>query len=192
MEYWEKQTECFGRAIGLLPVPGRRDVVRLPEYGIPLLIFCASDDDAKRPTIVMGNGFDGAMEEMYHQYGIAALERGYNVVYYEGPGQCSVRRYQNLGFTHEWEKVVSPVLDYLETLQWVDMTAIGLIGNSMGALLAARAAAFNHRIVVVFCIDGLYDLNDTQMGRIGELAGLEGGFDLQKFVMDSNFPTTIR
>ncbi|KAK1457832.1 hypothetical protein CMEL01_15815 [Colletotrichum melonis] len=36
-------------------------------------------------------------------------------------GQICARRYPRIGFTHEWETVVSPVLDFLETLPIVNM-----------------------------------------------------------------------
>jgi pimeloyl-ACP methyl ester carboxylesterase len=131
-----------------------------------------------------------------HEFGVAALERGYNVVCYEGPGQSSVRRYQGLGFIHEWEEVVSPVLDYLKTVSCVDMQKIGLIGNSMAALLAARAAAFEHRIAALFCIDGLYDLNDTLVfssnNQVLPFAAEGDKFSIQDIVQNPKIPTKLR
>jgi pimeloyl-ACP methyl ester carboxylesterase len=89
--------------------------------------------------------------------GKGALERGWNVISYEGPGQASVRRYQNLGFIVEWEKVVTPVVDYLNALEEVDPSAIALIGLSFGGFLAPRASAFEHRLVATLAFDGLYE-----------------------------------
>ncbi|KAK1470776.1 hypothetical protein CCUS01_00891 [Colletotrichum cuscutae] len=43
--------------------------------------------DKKLPTIVLGNGYDGSIEEMHHQYGAGILERGWNALCYDGPGQ---------------------------------------------------------------------------------------------------------
>lgn len=192
IEFWDKQTQCFDRAMGLLPIPGERRMIKAEGFQIPLLIFRASlEEGVKRPTIVMGSGFDGSVEEMYHMNGIAALERGYNVVCYEGPGQCGVRRYQGLGFMHEWEKVVMPVFDFLETQKWVDMSMIGLIGCSMGAFLAARAAAFEHRIAAVMCVDGLFDMGDTPVTSL-VLRVKEGEFDMQKFMSDTTIPAILR
>ncbi|RKL01743.1 hypothetical protein BFJ71_g5072 [Fusarium oxysporum] len=89
--------------------------------------------------------------------GKAILERGMNVITYEGPGQPTVRRKQNLGFIHEWEKVVTPVVDYLLTRPEVDPKSIGLLGYSFGGMLAPRAAAFEHRLAPVFAVDGVYE-----------------------------------
>ncbi|KAK1089603.1 hypothetical protein LTR48_000363 [Friedmanniomyces endolithicus] len=77
-------------------------------------IFYAVDPlggEEKRPTLTVGNGYDGCQEEMVHVIGFAALERGWSVITYEGPGQPTVCRNQNLGFGTEWEKVVTPVVD---------------------------------------------------------------------------------
>ncbi|OQE39096.1 hypothetical protein PENCOP_c007G02363 [Penicillium coprophilum] len=158
---WDKQTLCFDEAMARLPVPGYRKELPGPECNIPIIFFPASKDSEKRPTLILGNGYDGSMEEMYHLHGAAILERGWNVVCYDGPGQICTRRYQGIGFTHEWEKVLSPVVDFLETIPTVDITKVGVIGFSMCGLLAARAAAFEKRIAVVFSIDGLYNFVDT-------------------------------
>jgi hypothetical protein len=166
MDLWEKQTACFDKAMSLLDVPGYRESLPAGGFEIPIIFFPASrDKSARRPTVILGNGFDGSMEEMYHLHGAAALERGYNVVCYDGPGQPLVRREQGLGFTHAWEKVVGPVLDYLETLPNVDMERVALVGYSMADVLAARAAALDHRVKALLQIDGLYDFADTPVSK---------------------------
>ncbi|KAI3321875.1 alpha/beta-hydrolase [Xylariaceae sp. AK1471] len=163
---WKKQAACFDKAMALLDVPGYRKLLPADGFHVPIIFFPASKDEGvKRPTVILGNGFDGSMEELYHLHGAAALERGYNVVCYDGPGQPLVRREQGLGFTHEWEKVVGPVLDYLETLPSVDMQRVALMGYSMAGVLAARAAALDHRVKALLQIDGLYDFGDTPASK---------------------------
>lgn len=161
MDLWEKQTEAFDKALKLLPNPGERVTLKGSGFDIPGIFYPASNDSHAKATIIMGTGYDGAQEELMHDSGFAALERGYNVMTYEGPGQPSVRRYQNLGFITDWEKVVTPVVDYLYTRSDVDTTRIGLMGNSMGGWLALRAAAFEHRIACVIANDGVYDLGEA-------------------------------
>lgn len=39
------------------------------------------------PTVIINVGFDSNVEGCPHVFGFAALERGYNVVLFEGPGQ---------------------------------------------------------------------------------------------------------
>ncbi|TKA37189.1 hypothetical protein B0A54_12051 [Friedmanniomyces endolithicus] len=67
--------------------------------------------EEKRPTLTVGDGYDGCQEEIVDALGFAALERGWNVITYEGPGQPTGCRNQNLDFRTEWEKDVTPVVD---------------------------------------------------------------------------------
>ncbi|KAF2187379.1 hypothetical protein K469DRAFT_705069 [Zopfia rhizophila CBS 207.26] len=54
--------------MALLPIAGDRLLVPGDGFSVPVLFFAASlDVNEKRPTIVMGNGFDGSMEEIYHE-----------------------------------------------------------------------------------------------------------------------------
>jgi pimeloyl-ACP methyl ester carboxylesterase len=105
----------------------------------------------------MFNGFDGSQEEMLHVSGFAALERGFHVVTFEGPGQPTVLREQGLGFRHDWEAVVSPVADFCESVPEIDTGRLALLGLSFGGYLAPRAAAFEPRIAAVVAVDGLFD-----------------------------------
>ena len=55
-------------------------------------------------------------------------------------------RVKKIPFRHNWETVITPVVDYLTTLPQVNPEKIGLLGYSMGGYLAPRAAAFEHRL----------------------------------------------
>ena len=155
---WAEQLACFDTAISLLPIPGQRVNITADGFVVPAIFFRASTDGKPRPTILFCNGFDGAQEEMLHQNGLAALERGFNVVTYEGPGQPTVRREQKLGFIGEWERVVTPVVNYCETVPEIDHRKLALFGSSFGGFLVPRAAAFEPRIAAVVCVDGIYDV----------------------------------
>lgn len=81
---------------------------------------------------------------------------------FEGPGQGGVIRKQNIPFRYDWEKVVSPVLDYIFSREKiVDPNRIALMGISMGGYLAARAAAFEDRIAACVLYNGVYDGYDA-------------------------------
>ena len=94
----------------------------------------------------------------YHTIVVPALARGWNCITYEGPGQPSVRRSQNIGFIPHWERVVTPVVDYLvtEKSSVVDTRRLVLFGYSFGGFLAARAAAFEPRLSAVLLDGGIY------------------------------------
>ncbi|KAI5465245.1 2,6-dihydropseudooxynicotine hydrolase [Mariannaea sp. PMI_226] len=164
---WSKQLDAFNSAMSLLPVPGQRIILNAKDdnFTIPAIFF-GSGKPGPQPTIILGNGYDGSQEEMFHVVGEAALQRGMNVITYEGPGQPSVRRYQDLGFIPQWERVLTPVVDFALTRPEVDPHSIGLWGYSFGGYLAPRAAAFEHRLAAVFAMDGVYDFGQTILANL--------------------------
>jgi dienelactone hydrolase len=109
------------------------------------IFYKASDRNKRTPTILIGNGYDGSQEELYHSACIEVLKRGINCVTYEGPGQPTVRREQKIGFIPDWWTVASPVVDYLETRPDVDMTRLALAGISFGGQLVPLAASHDKR-----------------------------------------------
>jgi alpha-beta hydrolase superfamily lysophospholipase len=154
---WAKATGQFDRAVAELTPAGERVTIPADGFDIPAIFYRASRDPAPRPAVLMFNGFDGSQEEMLHVSGFAALQRGFHVLTFEGPGQPAVLREQGLGFRHDWEAVVSPVADFCETVKEIDAGRLALLGLSFGGYLAPRAAAFEPRIAAVVTIDGLFD-----------------------------------
>lgn len=168
---FERWRVLFRKGTQHMEIPPEYLTLQGDGFQVPAIFFRCAADDKPRPVLIIGNGLDGSMEEMFHMNGIQALERGYHVVLYEGPGQPSVRRAQNVGFIHDWERVVTPIVDHLESLPFVQSNQIALFGNSLGGYLAARAAAYEERLAAVIVVDGLYDVGDG----IGSLYGPEIG-----------------
>ena len=120
------------------------------------------DDKSSRPTLIAHGGFDSTLEELYTFAAAPALERGYNCLTFEGPGQGEVIRTQQIPFKYDWEKVVTPIVDYALTRpDEVGPKRIALMGFSMGGYLAARPAAFEHRIGACILNDGVFDGYDA-------------------------------
>jgi dienelactone hydrolase len=179
---WTSATEHFDRAISLMDPAGERVAIDADGFTVPAILYRAGAESGPRPTILMFNGFDGSQEEMLHLSGIAALERGFNVLTFEGPGQPSVIREQQLGFRHDWEKVVTPVVDYCELASDVDASRLGLIGVSFGGYLAPRAAAFESRLGAVVTIDGLFNAYEAVLNLLTpELKALLDDEDSEAF-----------
>ncbi|MGW8777627.1 alpha/beta hydrolase family protein [Streptomyces sp. NPDC055796] len=114
----------------------------------------------------MHSGFDGTAEELHFSGALAAVERGYTVLTFDGPGQPGPRHHQGLVFRPDWENVITPVVDFAETLPEVDNRRIALLGSSMGGVLAPRAAAFEHRLAALIAVDGVYDLGRISVRNI--------------------------
>lgn len=96
----------------------------------------------------------------------AGVERGWNVLAFDGPGQYGPIHRERLPFRPDWEKVVTPVVDFALTLSGVDPKKIALMGVSFGGYLAPRAAAFEKRISALVANDGIYDFGVTQLAAI--------------------------
>ncbi|KAL9060341.1 MAG: hypothetical protein Q9162_000745 [Coniocarpon cinnabarinum] len=201
MEVWEQQTKCFDRALKNLGYKASRHVAKADGFDVPMIFYQALENGGPRKaTIVMGNGYDGSQEELLHQSGLAALQSGYNVLTYEGPGQPSVRRYQNKGFIHDWERAVTPVIDFAISQPIVDPERIALLGVSLGGYFCLRAAAFEKRIKAGIAVDGVWSFKRAMDKFIPKETrdlldqGKAGEFDVAftKKLSDPNTPTVLR
>ena len=110
------------------------------DYGpIPGYFLSPDSSGSRKPTLIISSGSDGQNVESM-QFGVTAgLQRGYNIVLFEGPGQMTPLFVRNTVFTPNWDQVVGPVLEW--TKQRSDVGKIGLVGISFGGMLCARAAA---------------------------------------------------
>jgi hypothetical protein len=92
--------------IGVNPYEG----TTLPGY------FYKVDNSGKpRPTLIFFGGYDSSVEELFYMGAAGAVRRGYNCLTFNGPGQGAPPREQKLSFRYDWEKVVTPAVDYVLT-----------------------------------------------------------------------------
>jgi pimeloyl-ACP methyl ester carboxylesterase len=115
--------------------------------------------------ILIHGGFDSYIEEFY-TLGAAICEHGYEVVMFDGPGQGSTLMFEKIPMTHEWEKPVAAVLDYIRAEN------VTLIGISLGGYLAVRAASLDKRIQRVIAYDVMLDFFDCITSRRGKVAAV--------------------
>lgn len=150
--------------------------VEIPYEHTTLPGYCHRADRSKRrrPTIIMHSGFDGSAEEL-HVEARAAVERGYNVLAFDGPGQFGPLHSERLTFRPDWEKVVTPAVDFALKLPGVESRKIALMGMSFGGELAPRAAAFEKRIAALIANDGVYDFGAANLSSVPpeQLAAVE-------------------
>lgn len=135
----------FYLGLDTLGVPYQRLAVPYDNGAHLNAVYFPPTVNTNKPLLVIVGGFDSTMEELYFLRARAAIDRGYPVLIYEGPGQGEVLKQQGLTFIYNWEKVNSAVLDaFLRT--YPRPAKIVLLGLSFGGYLAPRAAAFDSRI----------------------------------------------
>lgn len=137
---YENSKTVFYEALELLQIPYESREIVCEKTKLRTLHFCGVGE-TKNQTIVACGGFDATLEELYFTIVVPAIQRGYDVILYEGPGQSDVVRYQKIPFTTEWDVVAKSVIDAYggrETLGKI--TGLGL---SLGGHLVARAAGQN-------------------------------------------------
>jgi alpha-beta hydrolase superfamily lysophospholipase len=150
-QQWDTAAQLFEPAFERVAIPYQG--TSLPGY------FMKPDNSGKaRPTVIVTNGSDAQFVDTFAYGGQAAIERGYNALLYEGPGQGSMLFERQIAVRPDWEKVVTPIVDYLGTRSDVDSSRIAMTGWSMGGNLVPRAAAFEHRLAAVVADPGLPNL----------------------------------
>ncbi|MFD2419911.1 alpha/beta hydrolase family protein [Amycolatopsis pigmentata] len=167
--------QTFADAAALLDTPARALRIPYEDTTLPGYLFLVDDSGAPRPTVLFHGGYDSTLEEDYLAVAAGALRRGYNVITFDGPGQGGTVREQGLHFRPDWEAVVTPAVDFALGLPEVDGGRLALMGMSLGGYLAARAAAFEHRVAACVLFDGVYDLHEVLAAIADRAASTPGG-----------------
>ena len=80
---------------------------------MPGYLFRPPAADPPLRTLIMKNGSDGPMTSIWPSVSAGGVARGYNVLIFDGPGQQSMLFERGVPFRHDWEHVITPVLDLL-------------------------------------------------------------------------------
>jgi hypothetical protein len=143
--------ETFSAASELMDHPAEH--VRIPYEGTTIsgYLFAPDASGAARPTLLFPCGYD--------------------VLVFEGPGQGEALFTQRLFFRTDYEKVLTPVIDWLQGRPEVDASRIALVGRSFAGYLALRGAAFEHRLAALVCDPAQPDMGaHLPEGLVGKVA----------------------
>lgn len=187
VELWRAHRACFERAAALFDPPFER--VEIPYEGTALQgwMFSAERDGGggPRPLLLLNNGSDGTVTDMYVQGAAPALARGYDCLTFDGPGQNHALYEQGLHFRADWEKVVTPVVDFALGLPGVDPERVAILGVSQAGYWVARAVAFEPRIAAAVLDPGVVDVAETMTRHLpGSMVKLLDGGEAEKFDRD--------
>ncbi len=140
-------------------------VVKLPWEGpngpMPGWFLRPSGERKRRPTVLMNNGSDAQAIDLWSAGALASLQRGWNVLIFDGPGEGGMLFEKNQTFVPQWEKVIRPIVSWLRRRPDVDRDAIVLSGSSFGGELVPRAAAYESRLAAISMDPGVVDAAST-------------------------------
>ena len=153
---WKSSHDTFLKSLAhsgysVTPVQIPYETTSLPGY-----LYKVDQKRKPRPLLILQTGFDGTQEELYGR-AVEGIKRGYNVLTFEGPGQGEVIQIQGLPMRADWEFVIRKVLDFAVALKTTKPDEIALYGIDLGGYLAARGAAYDHRIKALIVNPGIYD-----------------------------------
>jgi hypothetical protein len=149
------QVDTFAKAMALQDAPGERLAIPYEGTHIPAwFLRNPRRPNDVLPTILVGGGWDSTMVENHLGMGVAALERDYHVLLHDGPGQGQLLIDEGLPLRHDWEHVVTPVVDAALAIDVVDGGRLVYQPWSLGGYMAPRVAAFEHRFAAVVADPG--------------------------------------
>lgn len=159
--------------------------VRIPYEQDPLpgyVFRSATRATGGNPLLVAVNGSDGSLAALWAACIAPGLERGYDVLVFDGPGQQTQLFEKSVPFRPDWEHVLTPVYDFAAALDDVDADRIAVYGISQGSYWVVRGIAFEHRFAAAITDPGLVDVSTSWTDRVpgSLLTHLEDG-DVEKF-----------
>lgn len=148
---WKQGQDAFRNAVKLWDPPV--EVVAMPyEKGktLPGYFVKVDDSTTPRPTLLAISGGDGTQEELVSWLGKAAVERGYNLLAFEMPGQFgTVLDDPEMVYRTDTWVPVGAAVDYALNRREVDPQRVAFAGYSWGGTMGPRAVTREKRIKAI-------------------------------------------
>ncbi len=174
-EIGRKSREAFVRAIRCPAGPAEPVQIPYEDDWMPGYFLCPDNSGRKRKTVVMISGSDGTSEEITLAYGFGAVERGYNALVFDGPGQMGMYRFHpEKTFRPDYEVPLGQAISFALERPEVDAQKLALLGFSFGGYFVARTAAHDDRIRAVIPDSPLTDVGPVLAAILGDLTNSMG------------------
>ena len=165
---WKEQMACWDEFCSRLNPPAEKVEIPYEDTTMPGHFFRPAASGGPWHTIIFNNGSDGSNSAMWSSGVAGALARGYAALTFDGPGQNSMLWLHNIPFRYDWEKVITPVVDFLRGREDVIDDKIVLSGISQGGYWILRALAFEHRIAAGIADPGVMDVAAAMTEKLGK------------------------
>jgi hypothetical protein len=159
LEAFRKQVAALDKGLAMSDPPVLPQRIPFGQTAMPAyLIPAAGHEREVRPLLILTNGYDATITDMYFASAVAASHRGYHVLMFDGPGQGAMLYEYGVSLRPDWETVVAAVVDFAMTQSIVDAGRIALMGWSLGGYLAPRAASGERRLAAVIADPGQWGI----------------------------------
>ncbi len=155
---WELHRDAWDGFARLFEPEIERVAIPYEETKLEGYLFRSTVGSAPRPLLILNNGSDGPISAMWLQGAAGALERGYDCLAFDGPGQGAALWREGIPFRPDWEAVIGPVVDFAVGIDGIDPERIALLGVSQAGYWVPRAVAFEPRIVAAIADPGVFDV----------------------------------
>jgi hypothetical protein len=158
---WELLYDCWLKSLPFFDPPIEPVSIPYEQTQLHGFFFRGRSTAPQRPLLILVNGSDGSLLDMWLWGGAGALARGYDCLTFDGPGQGYALWKDKLYFRPDWEKVITPVIDYALSRSEVDPKRIAIQGISQGGYWVPRAVAFEKRIAAAIADPGVVDVSTS-------------------------------
>lgn len=167
-QLWERHRDLWDAASAAFDQPAEQVSIPYEDTTLPGYFF-AGTGPSPRPTLIINNGSDGAISDLWSSGATAALERGWNVLLFDGPGQGAALYRQQLYFRADWEAVITPVVDFLLNRADVDADRLALVGISQAGYWVPRALTAERRIAAAAADPGVVRVGDSWRSHLPDV-----------------------
>jgi len=161
---FRRSQTLFDQAMEELDMQAERFAVPYGGSTLPGHFYKAGNPHAA--TIMVIGGADTCHEDRFLSQGRYYIDRGYNVVLVDLPGQGATPA-DGLFWEAEAEKPVGAIIDFLIERYGVDTSRLALLGMSLGGYFAARSAAEEPRLAAVIATPVLSDPSELSLAAAG-------------------------
>jgi fermentation-respiration switch protein FrsA (DUF1100 family) len=151
--YHRRLWDRFCSRFGATPVE-----IGMGEQQLPGYLFMPEHAQGPLPLVIVVRGLAEGIHQSW-PLGVAdALSRGYAALAFDGPGQGAAFFERDIVARHDWEVVISAVIETMADRPEIDEGRIMVVGVDQGSYFALRAAAFDHRLAAVVADPGVMNL----------------------------------
>lgn len=162
--------------------------LRIPLEGgdMPAYFFRAGPPGEPRKTLLIQSGFDGTAEEMFFAGGRGALERGYNVLLFDGPGQAGMRRFhEDSVFVPDLGPAVRALYRHVAQRSDVDPRKVALYGVSLGGYFSLSGALGEPQLAALISNSPVLDMAEYFAASMGPAAARFQNEDITLEALDT-------